>query len=92
LSSQTNGITVEPKERVFLSLKKAMMDVSVDATSFSPCSLMPIFQGDAYPSPASVVLNRTKEQKLLLGDGCVKLLGEDYIRDVRYFCSGLIHN
>ena len=30
LSSQTNGVTVEPNERVFLSLKKAMMDVSLD--------------------------------------------------------------
>jgi hypothetical protein len=30
LSSQTNGVTLQPNERVFLSLKKAMMDVSVD--------------------------------------------------------------
>ena len=44
-----------------------------------------IFQEDAYPDSASVQLNRPKEQKLLLGDGCAKLLGEDYILDVRIF-------
>ncbi|KIM34230.1 hypothetical protein M408DRAFT_59813 [Serendipita vermifera MAFF 305830] len=37
---------------------------------------------NAYPNPASVTLNRPKEQKLLLGDGCSKLLGEEYILDV----------
>jgi linoleate 10R-lipoxygenase len=49
-----------------------------------------VYQEAAYPSPASVALNRTKEQKLLLGDGCAKLLGEDYIIDVSHLCGGSI--
>ncbi|KAG8806023.1 hypothetical protein FRC17_005205, partial [Serendipita sp. 399] len=63
-STQVRGQTLPSKERVFLSLKKTMVDEEI------------------YPEPHKVVLNRTKEQKLLLGDGTAKLLGEDYILDV----------
>lgn len=62
--SQASGQPLQANERIFVSLKKAMVNE------------------DLYPHPKSVDLHRSKEQKLLLGDGTSKLLGEDYILDV----------
>ncbi|KAG8864682.1 hypothetical protein FRC20_010158 [Serendipita sp. 405] len=62
--TRVSGQPLPNKEKVFLSLKKTMMNE------------------EFYPDPHKVVLNRTKEQRLLLGDGTAKLLGEDYILDV----------
>ncbi|CAG8702365.1 1164_t:CDS:10, partial [Acaulospora colombiana] len=37
---------------------------------------------NTYPNVNQIVLNRPKDQRLLLGDGLVKLLGEDYVLEV----------
>ncbi len=82
----TDVSEIKNNDRVFLSLKKAMLDVRFSFNSVAPFfseQMLRYFKVDALKT-SNAEPKRPKAHRLILGDGTAKLLVEDFILEVRF--------